>query len=225
MKSANNLETLNRSHMIFLPFFNAFSCCVLLSKFPFDHKQSTLNIIQNSLFSTTISSWHRKKKDVCEVSPSKCPNESTLWWTPEAAHLTELIHLWQLLQWTFSLISLSLCASVCVLPFYEPAAKWPAIEKASNLMASMGKLMPRWKIRRKCFRPAKRALKAKKERVRAVRDIKMKDKLNWAAFAYWSDLNWVDARRLKSLDFEDTLQTWKGQKVSDLTCPTTLNLN
>lgn len=65
-----------------------------------------------------------------------------------------------------------------MLPFYEPAAKWPAIEKASNLMASMGKLMPRWKIRRKCFRPAKRALKAKKERVRAVRDIKMKDKLN-----------------------------------------------
>lgn len=114
MKSANNLKTLNRSHMIFLPFFNAFSCCVLLSKFPFDHKQSTLNIIQNSLFSTTISSWHRKKKDVCEVSPSKCPNESTLWWTPEAAHLTELIHLWQLLQWTFSLISLSLCVCVCV---------------------------------------------------------------------------------------------------------------
>lgn len=62
MKSANNLETLNRSHMIFLPFFNAFNCCVLLSKFPFDHKQSTLNIIQNSLFSTTISSWHTKKK-------------------------------------------------------------------------------------------------------------------------------------------------------------------
>jgi len=30
---------------------------------------------------------------------------------------------------------------VCVLLFYEPAAKWPAIEKASNLMASMGKLM------------------------------------------------------------------------------------
>lgn len=117
------------------------------------------------------------------------------------------------------------CVRVCVLPFYEPAAKWPAIEKASNLMASMGKLMPRWKIRRKCFRPAKRALKAKKERVRAVRDIKMKDKLNWAAFAYWSDLNWVDARRLKSLDVEDTLQTWKDQKVSDLTCPTTLNLN
>lgn len=163
MKSANNLKTLNRSHMIFLPFFNAFSCCVLLSKFPFDHKQSTLNIIQNSLFSTTISSWHTKKKECLRSFPFQMSEWIHTLVDTRSCHLTELIHLWQLLQWTFSLISLSLCASVCVLPFYEPAAKWPAIEKASNLMASMGKLMPRWKIRRKCFRPAKRALKAKRK--------------------------------------------------------------
>lgn len=150
--------------MIFLPFFNAFSCCVLLSKFPFDHKQSTLNIIQNSLFSTTISSWHTKKKGCLRgfpfqmsewihtlVDTRSCPSNRI---DPFMAASSMNI---------FAHIVKFVCVRVCVLPFYEPAAKWPAIEKASNLMASMGKLMPRWKIRRKCFRPAKRALKAKRK--------------------------------------------------------------
>lgn len=164
MKSANNLETLNRSHMIFLPFFNAFNCCVLLSKFPFDHKQSTLNIIQNSLFSTTISSWHTKKKECLRSFP------------------------FQMSEWIHTLVDTRSCPSNRIDPFMAASSMnifahivkfvcecvcvaflWTRCKMASdrkgikNLMASMGKLMPRWKIRRKCFRPAKRALKAKRK--------------------------------------------------------------
>lgn len=163
MKSANNLETLNRSHMIFLPFFNAFNCCVLLSKFPFDHKQSTLNIIQNLLFSTTISSWHRKKKNVCEVSPSKCPNESIFGGHQKLPSNRIDPFMAASSMNIFAHIVKFVCECVCV------AFLWTRCKMASdrkgikNLMASMGKLMPRWKIRRKCFRPAKRALKAKRK--------------------------------------------------------------